>query len=109
MASGSKLRPGGLAWRTDGVLAVSDLSNNAIYLLAGTNNSVPLLYSGGGANGSTPGWVDGALPFAEFNQPSGLTWSPDGQLVVADRLNNAVRRIDASGIASTVEATTSDR
>jgi sugar lactone lactonase YvrE len=102
VASGSKLRPGGIAWRKDGVLAVSDLSNNAIYLLAGTNNSIPVLYSGGGANGSTPGWVDGALPFAEFNQPSGLAWSPDGQLVVADRLNNAVRRIDAGGIASTI-------
>jgi hypothetical protein len=102
VAGGSKLRPGGIAWRKDGVLAVSDLSNNAIYLLTGTNNSVPVLYSGGGANGSTPGWVDGALPFAEFNQPSGLAWSPDGQLIVADRLNNAVRRIDASGIASTI-------
>ncbi len=108
LASGSKLKPGGLAWRNDGVLAVSDLSNNAIYLLAGTNNSVPILYSGGGANGSTPGWVDGVLPFAEFNQPSGLAWSPDGQLVVADRLNNAVRRIDASGIASTIYGVSSN-
>ena len=108
LASGSKLKPGGLAWRNDGVLAVSDLSNNAIYLLAGTNNSVPILYSGGGANGSTPGWVDGVLPFAEFNQPSGLAWSPDGQLVVADRLNNAVRRIDASGITSTIYGVSSN-
>jgi len=102
VASGSKLKPGGIAWRHDGVLAVSDLANNAIYLLTGVVNSVPLLYAGGGANGSTPGWVDGAFGFAEFNGPCGLAWSPDGQLVVADRLNNAVRRINASGTTSTI-------
>jgi hypothetical protein len=102
VASGSKLKPGGIAWRHDGVLAVSDLANNAIYLLTGVVNSVPLLYAGGGANGSTPGWVDGAFGFAEFNGPRGLAWSPDGQLVVADRLNNAVRRINASGTTSTI-------
>jgi len=102
VASGSKLRPGGIAWRTDGVLALSDLANNAIYLLAGTNNSVPDLYAGGGPDGQQPGWVDGTLPYSEFNQPLGLTWSPDGQLIVADSLNNAVRRIDATGVVSTV-------
>jgi hypothetical protein len=102
LASGSKLKPGGIARRSDGVLAVSDLVNNAIYLLAGTNNSVPTLYTGGGTNGSRPGWVDGAPGFAEFNQPAGLAWSPDGQLVVADLLNNAVRRIDAAGTTSTI-------
>lgn len=108
VASGSKLRPGGLAWRSDGVLAVSDQANNAIYLLAGTNNSVPALYTGGGASGSTPGWVDGSPGFAEFNQPAGLTWSPDGQLVVADRLNNAVRRVDAAGTTSTIYGVSSN-
>ena len=108
VASGSKLKPGGIAWRSDGVLAVSDQANNAIYLLAGTNNSVPALYTGGGANGSTPGWVDGIPGFAEFNQPAGLTWSPDGQLVVADRSNNAVRRIDATGTTSTIYGVSSN-
>jgi hypothetical protein len=102
VGSGSNLKPGGIAWRSDGVLAVSDLASNAIYRLAGTNNSVPILYAGGGANGSTPGWVDGVAGYAEFNQPAGLTWSPDGQLVVADRANNAVRRIDASQTTSTI-------
>lgn len=108
VASGSKLRPGGMAWRSDGVLAVSDQANNAIYLLAGTNNSVPALYTGGGANGSTPGWVDGAPGFAEFNQPAGLAWSPDGQLVVADRSNNALRRVDATGVTSTIYGVSSN-
>ena len=103
LAAGSQLKkPAGIAWRTDGVLAVSDLGNNAIYLLAGTNNSVPVLYAGGGPDGQTRGWVDGAINYAEFNQPLGLTWSPDNQLIVADRMNNAVRRVDASGVVSTV-------
>ena len=79
------------------------------HLPAGRHEQLrPLLYLGGGANGSTPGWVDGIPPFAEFNQPSGLAWSPDGQLVVADRLNNAVRRIDASGTASTIYGVSSN-
>ena len=99
--NGSVLNPGGIAWRSDGVLAVSDLADNAIYLLAGTNNSIPTLYAGG-ASRVTAGWVDGLPAFAKFNQPAGLSWSPDGQLVVADRANNAVRRIDASGITSTI-------
>jgi hypothetical protein len=99
--NGSILNPGGIAWRSDGVLAVSDLADNAIYLLAGTNNSVPTLYAGGGSR-VTAGWVDGLPALAKFDQPAGLSWSPDGQLVVADRANNAVRRIDASGITSTI-------
>jgi hypothetical protein len=102
VGSGSKLKPGGIAWRSDGVLAVSDLASSAIYLLAGTNNSIPDLYTGGGTNGSTPGWVDGPPAFALFNQPAGLAWSPDYQLVVADSLNNALRRIDAGGTTTTI-------
>jgi len=104
----NNLKIGGIAWRSDGVLAVSSQASNAIYLLAGTNNSVPALYAGGGANGSTPGWVDGILGFSEFNQPAGLAWSPDFQLVVADRMNNAVRRINASGTVSTIYGVSSN-
>jgi len=100
--SANNLKIGGIAWRSDGVLAVSSQASNAIYLLAGTNNSAPTLYAGGGANGSTPGWVDGILGFSEFNQPAGLAWSPDFQLVVADRMNNALRRINANGNTSTI-------
>ncbi len=108
VAGGSKLKPGGIAWRSDGALAVSDLANNAIYLLVNTSNAIPLLYAGGGANGSTAGWVDGVFGFAEFNGPCGLAWSPDGQLVVADRLNNAVRRINAAATTSTIYGVSSN-
>jgi hypothetical protein len=106
--SANNLKIGGIAWRSDGVLAVSSQASNVIYLLAGTNNSVPVLYAGGGANGSTPGWVDGVVPYAEFNQPAGLAWSSDFQLVVADRMNNAVRRINASGTTSTIYGVSSN-
>ena len=110
VASGSKLKPGGIAWRNDGVLAVSDQANNAIYLLAGTNNSVPTLYTGDVTNaGTTAGWRDGDPAHAQFKQPSGLAWSADHQLVVADRLNNAVRRIDASGTTSTISGVSASR
>ena len=80
VASGSKLKPGGLAWRNDGVLAVSDMANNAIYLLAGTNTSVPTLYAGNITNGgTTAGWVDGfllVLPSSHPNRLTGLVGRP---------------------------------
>jgi hypothetical protein len=103
-AASVKWQPAGLAWRGDGILAVSDLFKNAIYLVAGTNNSVPVLYAN--TNGAGAGWVDGDPAHAQFNQPSGLAWSGDRQLVVADRSNNALRRIDASGNTSTIYGVT---
>jgi hypothetical protein len=99
-----KWQPSGLAWRPDGLLAVSDLTKNVIYLVSGTNNYVPILYTG--SPKGSPGWVDGPPQYAEFNQPAALTWSADGQLVVADRSNNALRRIDGSGTTSTIYGVT---
>jgi hypothetical protein len=99
-----KWQPSGIAWRDDGLLAVSDLTKNGIYLVSSTNNYAPTLYIG--SSKGYPGWVDGPPPFAQFNQPAALAWSADGQLVVADRSNNALRRIDSSGTASTIYGVT---
>ena len=49
------------------------------------------------------GYQDGALADARFRGPHGLAFDEAGNLYVADRLNNMIRRIDrASGQVSTV-------
>jgi sugar lactone lactonase YvrE len=98
-ANGFKWLPAGIAWKNDGVLAVSDVKSNIIYEVAAVSNSVPAPFVP--VEGTT-NWIDGNPRFAAFNHPAGLAWSADGQLVVADRGNNALRRIDASGTVSTI-------
>ncbi|MGD1083199.1 MAG: chitobiase/beta-hexosaminidase C-terminal domain-containing protein, partial [Verrucomicrobiota bacterium] len=93
---GTSWLPSAIAWRSDGVLAVSDLKKNIIYEVSATNVS-PFVPVEGATN-----WVDGNPRYAAFNQPAALAWTADGQLIVADRGNNALRRIDASGNVSTI-------
>jgi hypothetical protein len=118
-------KPAGLALMTNGMLAVSDTVSNAIYMVntngisggggakggKGANgNSAPLKYTGGNLNGTTntAGYADGLPSYAQFNQPRGLSASSDGQLVVADTMNNAVRLIDTNAITTTLYGTSTN-
>jgi RHS repeat-associated protein len=57
--------------------------------------------------GSTAGLSGdgGVARNAQFNGVSGLAFGPDGALYVADYFNNRIRRIDASGVVTTVAGT----
>ena len=52
------------------------------------------------------GLLDGSAEQARFSEPQGLALLPDGDVIVADTVNHALRRVDlASGRVSTVAGT----
>ena len=65
-------------------------SSNAQYVttLAGLANSA--------------GFIDGPSMTARFNNPSGVTTDKNGNIYIADGLNNCIRKINANGIVSTL-------
>jgi gliding motility-associated-like protein len=48
------------------------------------------------------GWVDASGAAARFNGPHGITADKSGNVYIADRLNNRIRKISLSGVVSTV-------
>ena len=88
------------------VLYVSDYSNNSIRKvdlnLADTDqNFVTTLAGGSGANEGDEVIIDPS----PFNQPYGLDIDSAGNLYLADRANNQIRKITPSGDVSTVAGT----
>jgi DNA-binding beta-propeller fold protein YncE len=105
---GSSVRfsfPIGLSWSPDGLfIAVADRGNNRIKRvtvppdldLATLGDTITV--AGDGTAGYRdqltfePGGVDG---YARFNQPTDVSYSPDGDtLAVCDQMNHHIRRID---------------
>lgn len=50
----------------------------------------------------TPGLADGPAKTALFNGPSGIQLTKDGTIYIADRINNAIRKLTANGIVTTL-------
>ena len=90
-------KPQGLAHLPNGLLAVSDTGNNAIFLVNPTNGVTTLI---AGNNGT--GFNDGPGATAQFNKPYGIAASANGSLVVVDRKNQRVRVINASNEVTTL-------
>jgi DNA-binding beta-propeller fold protein YncE len=90
----------GLAFDNAGNLYVSDWVNHRIRMIApdGTVTTV----AGGGVPGPYGDIVDGPANTARLFGPEGLTADDQGNIYVADTLNNRIRRICPDGVVTTV-------
>lgn len=84
-------------------LYVGDSWNHRIRKIA-TNGTVTTYAGGGTAIGiqSVGAYIDATNTAARFYTPSGVTVDTTGNLYVADAFNHRIRKIDTSGIVSTV-------
>jgi hypothetical protein len=88
--------PTGIAVDANGVVYISDTNNNRIILLE--PDGTAKVFAGGAA-----GNADATNPRkAGFSAPHGLAFDALGALYVADYSNDAIRRIDGSGVTTLV-------
>ena len=78
-----------------GGFVVADSGNHRIRFVAADGTVSTLA---GGASGFTDGVGTGAA----FNSPAGVAVDAAGNIYVADQLNNAIRKIDATNLVTTV-------
>lgn len=90
--------PNGLALDRDGNLFISDIGSHRVLKL-GADQSLTAV-AGTGAAGF--GGDGGPAAAAQLNSPADLAFDPDGNLLVADTFNHRIRRIDASGVITTL-------
>ena len=85
-------RPRGLARLLDGRVVMTDRERHSISILNLADGVVtPLAGSG------TAGFVNGRGAEAQFNDPYGVAVLPDGNVLVADAMNNVIRRVTLDG------------
>jgi sugar lactone lactonase YvrE len=83
--------PSQIAVDAEGNVYVADQVNERIRRIApdGTTSTV--------AGNGTPGFADGSGDTAEFRRPCGMGVDPQGNLYVADFLNNRIRKVTITG------------
>lgn len=94
-------RPRGLAWRDDGMLVLVDYDAHDIRLMDPDTSTITAL---AGAEKDS-GFVDGMGAAARFRHPCGVAWSSQGELLVADFANHAVRVVTHDGEVRTLAGT----
>ncbi len=93
--------PAGIAVDTKGVVYVADYNNHRVRKVQANGMTSTLAGSG------TGGFLDGVGTTARFYYPEGLDVDAAGNVYVADRSNNRIRKITASGAVSTVAGSAS--
>lgn len=88
--------PSGIVRDASGNLFVCDRDNHRILKM--TEAGVTSIFAGSG----TPGLVNGTGTAAAFNEPYCITIDGSGNLYVGDRMNNAIRKITAAGVVTTL-------
>ena len=97
----------GTAARFNGPIAIDVDDHGNIYVADNNNHSIRKINPDGlvttiGGNG-TAGYNDGVWPNVQFSNPSGVVVDHDGNLLVADRKNNRIRKINVTtGVTTTI-------
>ncbi len=84
-------------WVTsNGEILVADTAANVIRKISSTGVSV--------LAGSTSSWgfKDGTGSAARFHTPHAIAQDPNGNIIVADRLNHAIRKVTSGGVVTTI-------
>jgi sugar lactone lactonase YvrE len=93
--SASFNNPGGLGIDASGNIYVGDQTSNAIRKItpAGVVSTL--------AGSSSPAFANGTGTAASFNSPAGIALDGSGNVYVADRTNNMIRKITPAGVVTT--------
>ncbi|MDX1511393.1 MAG: SMP-30/gluconolactonase/LRE family protein, partial [Nitriliruptorales bacterium] len=84
----------------EGHLWIVDMDNHAIRMVDKDTGIIDTVVGGNGQGYLGDG---GAARSAQLDTPNGITWDGDGNLIICDRLNHAIRRVDKdTGIIDTV-------
>lgn len=88
-------KPRGLATHPSGGVVVADRGNHAIRLVAFDGSTTTLAGTG------RPGANNGPAADASFREPTSVAVAADGSILVADSLNDRIRRVTPAGEVTT--------
>jgi hypothetical protein len=93
--------PAGVAVTADGGFLIADALNNEVRKVSAAG--VISRLAGTGTPGNTGD--DGPATDAQLHEPTGVAVTADGGFLIADALNNEVRKVSAAGVISRVAGT----
>jgi sugar lactone lactonase YvrE len=99
-ASAKFYSPQSLVVDASGNIFVADMGNNMIRKIS--TAGVVSTFAGSG----DAGYADGTGTSATFNSPRGLALDAQGNLYVADRGNNLIRKVTSAGVVTTIAGKT---